>query len=128
MFDITDTESFERVKSWVKELRRNAKQRLVIAIACNKSDLEGSRQVSQDVALTYATSIKAPIFSTSAKLNRGIEQSFIEIARKLISQDQQKNKSIQPNSSGGSGRASLTISMDDASNSASSKRNSSSCC
>lgn len=39
MYDVTDSDSFKRVKSWVKELRQMASKNIVLAIACNKSDL-----------------------------------------------------------------------------------------
>ncbi len=50
-------------------------------LAGNKVDMERSRQVSQEEAEAYATSIGAALFGTSAKLNRGVEQAFLAIAR-----------------------------------------------
>lgn len=43
-FDITDEQSFDMMKDWVEELRRNVGEgNIVIAIACTKADLEGQR-------------------------------------------------------------------------------------
>ena len=52
----------------------------MLALAANKSDLERSRQVRQEEAEVYATSIGAKLFSTSAKLNKGVDRAFLEIA------------------------------------------------
>ena len=50
-------------------------------LAGNKVDMERSRQVSVEESEAYAASIGAPLFGTSAKLNRGVEQAFLAIAR-----------------------------------------------
>jgi Ras-related protein Rab-21 len=99
VFDITDVDSFTRVKSWVKELRqmagaqlapggwyenltfRMAGKDIALVLAGNKVDMERSRQVSQEESEAYAASIGAALFGTSAKLNRGVEQAFLAIAR-----------------------------------------------
>jgi hypothetical protein len=43
--------------------------------------MERSRQVPLEESETYAASIGASLFGTSAKLNRGVEQAFLAIAR-----------------------------------------------
>jgi len=80
VFDITDVDSFARVKKWVKELRQMAGKDIVLAVAGNKADLERSRQVPKEEAEAYAASIGATLFSTSAKLNKGVEPAFLAIA------------------------------------------------
>ena len=52
----------------------------MLALAANKADLEGNRQVRQEDAEAYAASIGATMVSTSAKLNKGVEQAFMTIA------------------------------------------------
>jgi Ras-related protein Rab-21 len=105
VFDITDTDSFARVKAWVKELRQMAGacsgscavttgrlpgadaslpvvagKDIVLVLAGNKADLERSRQVTLAEAEAYAASIGATLFSTSAKTNKGVDQAFQAIA------------------------------------------------
>ncbi|CAM9374369.1 unnamed protein product [Heterosigma akashiwo] len=47
-FDITDEESFSKMKDWVQELKANVPEgRLVLAIAATKTDLEAQRAVSR---------------------------------------------------------------------------------
>lgn len=107
VFDITDVDTFSRVKSWVKELRQMAGacirehaprarmsprtygpdsrlaagKDIALVLAGNKVDMERSRQVPLDESEAYAASIGATLFGTSAKLNRGVEQAFLAIAR-----------------------------------------------
>jgi Ras-related protein Rab-21 len=49
-------------------------------LAGNKVDLERSRQVPLAEAEAYAASIGASLFSTSAKMNKGVDQAFQAIA------------------------------------------------
>lgn len=80
VYDITDAESFVKVKKWVKELRKIVGNDIVIAIAGNKIDLEKNRHVDEREAIDYATSVGAQHFHTSAKSNRGLEEVFSDIA------------------------------------------------
>jgi Ras-related protein Rab-21 len=45
VYDVTDSQSFTKVKNWVKELRQMVGPDIIVAIAGNKSDLEKSRQI-----------------------------------------------------------------------------------
>lgn len=51
VYDITDAESFNKVKQWVKELRKMLGNDISVAIAGNKIDLEKNRNVNQKEAL-----------------------------------------------------------------------------
>lgn len=50
VYDITDPDSFKKVKMWVKELRKMVGDHIVICIAGNKVDLEKNRQVQHEEA------------------------------------------------------------------------------
>ncbi|CAE7773818.1 RAB21, partial [Symbiodinium microadriaticum] len=80
VYDITDAESFVKVKKWVKELRKIVGNDIAIAIAGNKIDLEKNRHVNEREALDYAASVGAQHFHTSAKSNRGLEEVFNDLA------------------------------------------------
>jgi len=84
VYDITDQDSFQKVKNWVVELKRMLGENVCLAIAGNKSDLEQQRTVSQQDAERYAESVGAAHYSTSAKLNRGIEDMFFELCQAMI--------------------------------------------
>ena len=51
VYDITDAESFNKVKAWVKELRKILGNDIAVAIAGNKIDMEKNRNVNQQEAL-----------------------------------------------------------------------------
>mmetsp|Transcript_3695 Transcript_3695/g.4248 ORF Transcript_3695/g.4248 Transcript_3695/m.4248 type:complete len:242 (+) Transcript_3695:279-1004(+) len=84
VYDITDAESFTKVRKWVRELRKIVGENIAIAIAGNKSDLEKNRHVSEEEALKYAESVGAKHFHTSAKLNRGLDDVFLELSKKVL--------------------------------------------
>ena len=50
VYDITDQDSFQKVKNWVKELRKMLGAEINLAIAGNKVDLEKQRRVDAQMA------------------------------------------------------------------------------
>ncbi|KAH0793523.1 ras-related protein Rab-5B [Histomonas meleagridis] len=84
VYDITSSESFSDVETWLKELREKGPENIVICLAGNKSDLSQMRAVSYENVVKYANSHGLRIFKeTSALTGENIEQLFIEIARIL---------------------------------------------
>ena len=49
MYDITSPDTFKRAQAWVKELRQQANQNIVIALSGNKADLAQQRMVETEV-------------------------------------------------------------------------------
>jgi len=83
VYDLTNRRSFDRAKSWVKELQRQGNPNIVIALAANKLDLEASRQVEIVEAKQYAEENGCIFMETSAKTNHNVTQLFTVIAKKL---------------------------------------------
>lgn len=51
VYDITDPDSFAKVKNWVKELSRMlGAENICLAVVGNKTDLENQRHVDADAA------------------------------------------------------------------------------
>ncbi|EFA74727.1 Rab GTPase [Heterostelium album PN500] len=110
VYDVTVPLSFEKVKLWVEELKTNIQEEIrcmlltvihlrysIVLIVCgNKIDLVEKRQVSREIALQYAGEIGAVYFETSAKNNEGIDQMFLEIAKKLLQKHHQSNSQAEP--------------------------------
>jgi GTPase SAR1 family protein len=46
VYDLLCKDSFDRVQSWVKELRKMAPNNIVLAIAGNKSDMDKMQHVN----------------------------------------------------------------------------------
>jgi len=63
---------------WPRSLRSLAD--ISIVIAGNKYDLEKRRAVKEEDALAYAASVGAAHMYTSAKLNKGLDETFVELA------------------------------------------------
>uniref|UniRef100_U5EU60 Putative rabx1 n=1 Tax=Corethrella appendiculata TaxID=1370023 RepID=U5EU60_9DIPT len=84
VFDISQYNSFNDIKTWVHELQRNVQEPMVLSLVGNKLDLDEKRAVSREEASLYASSIGSSYFETSALQDQGIEQVFITIALGLI--------------------------------------------
>lgn len=83
VYDITDEDSFGKVKNWIKELKKMLGSEIVLVIAGNKIDLEHERTVPLEEAESYANMVGAKHFYTSAKLNQGVEDLFLELTRAM---------------------------------------------
>ncbi|KAK8746585.1 hypothetical protein OTU49_017091 [Cherax quadricarinatus] len=98
VYDITDEDSFQKVKNWVRELRRMLGNDICLVIAGNKIDMEKERHVSLEEAEAYAQEVGAFHFQTSAKQNKGVEELFIELTRRMldnaVTNDQQRINSL----------------------------------
>eukprot|EP01099_Mayorella_cantabrigiensis_P004901 TRINITY_DN3776_c0_g1_i1.p1 TRINITY_DN3776_c0_g1~~TRINITY_DN3776_c0_g1_i1.p1 ORF type:complete len:225 (-),score=46.88 TRINITY_DN3776_c0_g1_i1:234-908(-) len=88
VYDITDQDTFVKVKNWVKELRRMLGQDIILALVGNKSDLERLRVVNNEEAESYSASVGAQHFLSSAKLNRGVNELFLDIATRMMTEAQ----------------------------------------
>ncbi|KAF8323841.1 ras-domain-containing protein [Clavulina sp. PMI_390] len=83
VYDITQSNSLDKAKSWIRELQRQADPAIIIALVGNKQDLEARRQVTRDEAGQYAQEEGLLWFETSAKSGTGVSDVFMEIAVKL---------------------------------------------
>jgi len=94
VYDITDYESFAKVRKWVRELRQIVGAEICIAIAGNKVDLERSRAVPEDEALSYARSVGATHFYTSAKQNRGLDDAFAGLSARMADRRRERESKM----------------------------------
>lgn len=79
VYDITQTASLMKARSWVSELQRQADPSIVIALCGNKTDLNARRQVSQEEAKKYADEEGLMWGETSAKTGEGVSDIFTAI-------------------------------------------------
>ncbi|XP_076811307.1 ras-related protein Rab-21-like [Clavelina lepadiformis] len=104
VYDITDEDSFQKVKNWVKELRKMLGQDISLCIAGNKIDLEKSRHVSVEEAEEYALSVGAKHIHTSAKLNKGIDELFLALTKRMLQVSDTQSPVQSTGNSSGTGR------------------------
>ena len=77
VYDVTLKKSFEQLKEyWVKEIKDNAPDNIIIAIAANKSDDYLNQEVDTADGKKLAKSLDALFICTSAKMGNGIEELF----------------------------------------------------
>ena len=79
VYDVTDLDSFEKVKTWYFELRKYIPKEAPIIIAGNKSDLP-NRTVPLDEAVSYAKEIGIEHVSASAKSGDNVNYVFNTLA------------------------------------------------
>jgi len=79
VYDITQTSSLEKARTWIRELQRQADPNIVIALCGNKADLATRRQVSQEEAKKYADEEGLMWAETSAKTSEGVTEVFTAI-------------------------------------------------
>nr|DAD28155.1 TPA_asm: hypothetical protein HUJ06_029623 [Nelumbo nucifera] len=91
-----DTDSFIRVRNWVKELQQMASKNIIMAIAANKSDLVRAKKFDLQEAESYATLIGAKLFVTSAKLGTGINEVFLDIATRALQKRKSSSEGLLP--------------------------------
>ena len=84
VFDITSQQSYNTVKDWIAELKRNLQKEIHVAIVGNKCDLEADRVVPRTKARDYAECIGALYFETSAKTDEGIHEMFLAVSKELL--------------------------------------------
>jgi Ras-related protein Rab-21 len=84
VYDITDADTFDKVKMWIRELKKVVGDNIQIVICGNKSDMEKDRDVAVDFADKYAKQQGAQHFSTSAKMNMNVTEAFTALAAAIV--------------------------------------------
>ena len=81
MYDITSPPeaSFEKAKSWVRDLRRQADPSLIVLLVGNKADMEAQRQVPRELAEAYAKEEGLLFAEASAKTGDGVNDLFLTL-------------------------------------------------
>ena len=94
VYDITSKRSFEKIASWLEELRENAHIKVSIVLVGNKSDLDDSREVLFEQGLALARQHKIKFMETCAFELQTIEPLFKVLAEEVICKID--NKEIDP--------------------------------
>ncbi|KAJ1920090.1 GTP-binding protein of the rab/ypt [Tieghemiomyces parasiticus] len=118
VFDITQEASFEKAKTWVKELQRQADPDIVIALVGNKNDLTSRRAVPAEEAQAYADEAGLLFQETSAKTGANVGDLFKAIAKKMPLDSQKHSQKGGRTSASGASRPSVDLSNGGASNAA----------
>ncbi|KAL7745228.1 hypothetical protein ACLKA6_008277 [Drosophila palustris] len=119
VYDITDQDSFQKVKSWVRELKQMRGSEIALIIVGNKTDLEEQRAIVYETAVRYAQTVGAQYVETSAKENEGVTELFELLTQLMVEhhgkkqQNETNTNALRLQSSGmGSNSGSISISDD----------------
>ena len=85
VFDITNKDSFNKLKYWIDEGKTNVGQDTEIIIAENKVDLENERKVTKDTINEFGKKMGFEILETSAKTGEGVDEIFKRLVSRLYS-------------------------------------------
>ncbi|CAH6718192.1 vacuolar protein sorting-associated protein 21 [[Candida] jaroonii] len=88
VYDITSRSSFNKAQDWIKELKKQAPEGIVICLVGNKLDLENEREVDQQEVIEYVQELNQEndnviLSECSAKNGEGVLDIFNKIGRAL---------------------------------------------
>jgi small GTP-binding protein len=83
VFDLTNTESFDNLDTWIQTFR-DVVDGGIVCLLGNKCDLEAERKVSDAQVHAYARETGFDYYVTSAITGDGITEAFTGLADKLI--------------------------------------------
>lgn len=88
VYDITSRSSFTKAQDWIKELKKQAPEGIVICLVGNKADLEENREVDEREVSQYIDELnqednKIVAAECSAKSGDGVVDIFTKVARAL---------------------------------------------
>ena len=107
VFDITNKQSFNNVKSYLEEIDSNAPRDITICIIGNKQDLSSSRVVEKEDVQKIAGKYK--YYEVSAKTGNNISLAFEELASEIDEKQKKEEKNPDKVLRGKDGRKSIVL-------------------
>lgn len=83
VYDVTDKDSFNNIKTWLKEVDKYSNENVQKLIVGNKTDIIEKRNVDYEEAKQFADSVNIPLIETSAKDATNVEKAFLEMAKQV---------------------------------------------
>ena len=84
VYDITDKESFNAVKTWISEIKKYAQSDVVKLLIGNKCDLETKREIEKEEGKKLAENLGMDFMETSAKDKTRIEEAFVKMTKDVL--------------------------------------------
>ena len=85
VYDVTNADTFRSIKKWLHEIDQSC-DRVSRVLVGNKDDDHKKKVVSLEVAQQFADQIGIPLYETSAKKGKNVEEVFHAIARLVLKQ------------------------------------------
>jgi small GTP-binding protein len=86
VFDVTNRESFDNLKSWLALIHQCTSKNVVIVVAANKCDLVDQVQVSEEEEMKFVEEYGYDLVHTSAKLGTNVTEAFALLVQKVYDQ------------------------------------------
>jgi small GTP-binding protein len=97
VFDLTDKESFEKVKEWMKQIKdHNHNDKMVVVLVGNKCDSENRIVTNQEAESLAKELFTTRYQETSALQNINIDNTFGYLAEQIISKKEKKESLTKP--------------------------------
>ncbi|GIQ89312.1 small GTPase superfamily, Ras type, partial [Kipferlia bialata] len=97
VYDITSRPSFQRVKTFVRQLNHHLERESVLIVVCgNKGDLEEQREVPKEEALEYVDEIGALYHETSCLSGQGVADMFDTIFDHMPLHEDEEDSLVDP--------------------------------
>ena len=91
VYDITNKKSFENLNEFYEELiKMNERDKMIIGIAANKSDLYENTEVNKEEGEEYAKNINALYFESTATDHENVVNIFEELIKVYIENNKEK--------------------------------------
>ena len=84
LYDITNEESFTKLKEWVELIKEECGRHIKILIIGNKSALESQRAIDKEDAMKYANEEKVQYIECSSKTGENVEKAIIVLSEKIL--------------------------------------------
>ena len=106
VYDITDKDSFSKVRVWLKELHQVVGDNIAVCVVANKIDLERDRKVKKEEAEAFCQDQGILHYQCSAKLGLKVGEAFHAVARRIVEmQEAAAGGAASPMAAGGGGGA-----------------------
>ena len=83
VYNVTEEKSFAKIDNWIKDVKDQRGEDVIIFLVGNKTDLEGKRKVDISVAEKKAAEHNVHFIETSAKSGFNVNALFQRIARSI---------------------------------------------
>ena len=84
LYDVTNKDSFKNLESWLIEIEKNAKEKVLKILIGNKCDLTEDREISEEEGKAFALRNGMEFMETSAKMNTNVSEAFETLAKLMI--------------------------------------------
>ena len=81
-YDITDQNSFQKVRNWIRRLEANSQTKTIKVLVGNKCD-KSERVVTEEEGKKLADEFNMNYFETSAKTNQNVNEVFYFLTKEI---------------------------------------------